>query len=165
MSNNATSAPRIVVGVDGSEPSKAALRWAADQAELMDGVVDAIFAWEFPTSWYGLAPPADTKPADYQEQARKLLDQVIDEVLRPEQPVEIRPRSPQGHPAAVLLDAAAGARLLVVGNRGHGGFTEALLGSVSQHCVQHAPCPVVVVRGSPPPREMNSPTGNLTEYT
>ncbi|WP_405682473.1 universal stress protein [Streptomyces sp. NBC_00057] len=147
MSNNATSALRIVVGVDGSEPSKAALRWAADQAELMDGVVDAIFAWEFPTSWYGLAPPADTEPADYQEQARKLLDRVIDEVLGPEQPVEIRPRSAQGHPAAVLLDAAAGARLLVVGNRGHGGFAEALLGSVSQHCVQHASCPVVVVRG------------------
>ncbi|MFI7300983.1 universal stress protein [Streptomyces sp. NPDC050121] len=63
MSNNATSAPRIVVGVDGSEPSKAALRLAADQAELVGGVVDAIFAWEFPTSWYGLAPPAVTKPA------------------------------------------------------------------------------------------------------
>lgn len=147
MSNNARSAPRIVVGVDGSEPSKAALRWAADQAELMDGVVDAIFAWEFPTSWYGLVPPTDTKPADYQEQARKLLDGVIDEVLGPKQPVEIRPRSAQGHPAAVLLNAAAGARLLVVGNRGHGGFAEALLGSIGQHCVQHAPCPVVVVRG------------------
>jgi nucleotide-binding universal stress UspA family protein len=47
----------------------------------------------------------------------------------------------------VLLDAAAGANLLVVGSSGHGGFTEALLGSVSQHCVQHAPCPGVVIRG------------------
>ncbi|SFH11736.1 universal stress protein [Streptomyces mirabilis] len=147
MSNNATSAPRIVVGVDGSEPSKAALRLAVDQAELTGGVVDAICAWELPPSWYGLAPPADTKLADYQEQARKLLDRVIDEVLGPEHTVEIRPRSAQGHPAAVLLDAAARARLLVLGNRGHGGFAEALLGSVSQHCVQHAPCPVVVVRG------------------
>jgi nucleotide-binding universal stress UspA family protein len=137
----------IVVGVDGSEPSKAALRLAADQAELTGGVVDAIFAWELPPSWYGLAPPTDTKSADYHEQARELLDRVIDEVLGPERPVEIRPRSAQGHPAAVLLDAAARARLLVLGNRGHGGFAEALLGSVSQHCVQHAPCPVVVVRG------------------
>ncbi|MEE1805008.1 universal stress protein [Streptomyces sp. BE133] len=144
MSINATSAPRIVVGVDGSEPSKAALRWTADQAELIDGVVDATIAREFPTSWYGLVPPADTKPADYQQQARKLLDRVIDEVLGPEQPVEIRPRSAQGHPAAVLLDPAAGARLLVMGDRGHGGFAEALLGSIGQHCVQHAPCPVVV---------------------
>ncbi|WP_230195891.1 universal stress protein [Streptomyces coriariae] len=147
MSNNATSAPRIVVGVDGSDPSKAALRLAADQAELTGGVVEAIFAWELPLRWSGLAPPTDTKLADYQEQAGRLLDRVIDEVFGPERSVEIRPRSAQGHPAAVLLDAAAGARLLVVGNRGHGGFAEALLGSVSQHCVQHAPCPVVVVRG------------------
>ncbi|MEV0561406.1 universal stress protein [Dactylosporangium sp. NPDC049742] len=51
----------------------------------------------------------------------------------------------QGHPAKVLLDAANGAELLVVGSRGHGTFTGILLGSVSQHCVQHAPCPVVVV--------------------
>lgn len=144
MSDNTTSAPRIVVGVDGSEPSKAALRFAAEQAELTGGVVDAISAWELPPSW----PPRESKPADHhEEQARDLLDRVIDEVLGPERSVEIRPRPVQGHPAAVLLEAAAGARLLVVGNRGHGGFAGALLGSVGQHCVQHAPCPVVVVRG------------------
>ncbi|WP_406411382.1 universal stress protein [Streptomyces sp. NBC_01614] len=144
MSDNTTSAPRIVVGVDGSEPSKAALRFAAEQAELTGGVVDAICAWEHPPSW----PPRESKPADdHERQARELLDRVIDEVLGPERSVEIRPRSAQGHPAAVLLEAGAGARLLVVGNRGHGGFAGALLGSVGQHCVQHAPCPVVVVRG------------------
>lgn len=70
MSDEATSVPRIVVGVDGSEPSKAALRWAVDQAKLTGGVVDAIIAWEFPTAWYGLAPPTDKDPADYQKQAR-----------------------------------------------------------------------------------------------
>lgn len=144
MSDNATSAPRIVVGVDGSEPSKAALRLAAEQAELTGGVVDAVYAWEPPPSW----PPRESKLGGYQEeQAREHLDQVIDEVLGPERSVEVRPRSTQGHPAAVLLEVAAGARLLVVGNRGHGGFAGALLGSVGQHCVQHAPCPVVVVRG------------------
>jgi nucleotide-binding universal stress UspA family protein len=112
-------------------------------------VVDAIIAWDLPTPWYGLAPPADTKPADYQVQARKILDQAIDKALGPGpgRPVELRPISAHGHPAAVLLEAAAGAQLLVVGNRGHGGFKEALLGSVGQHCVQHAPCPVVVIRG------------------
>ncbi|WP_317620853.1 universal stress protein [Streptomyces sp. CBMA123] len=61
-------------------------------------------------------------------------------------PVEIRTRVQEGGAAACLLDAARGAELLVVGSRGHGGFTGALLGSVGQHCVQHAPCPVVVVR-------------------
>ncbi|MFF4568220.1 universal stress protein [Streptomyces sp. NPDC001410] len=150
MSNEATSAPRIVVGVDGSEPSKEALRWAVAQAKLMGGVVDAIIAWDFPTAWHGLAPPTDKDPADYQKQVRKILDRAIDEALGPGpgRPVDLRPISAHGHPAAVLLDAAAGAQLLVVGNRGHGGFREALLGSVGQHCVQHAPCPVVVIRGS-----------------
>ena len=52
----------------------------------------------------------------------------------------------EGNAAQVLLDAAQGADLLVVGSRGHGGFTEALLGSVSQHCVHHAQCPIVIVR-------------------
>jgi nucleotide-binding universal stress UspA family protein len=54
----------------------------------------------------------------------------------------------EGNPAQVLLDAARGADLLVVGSRGHGGFAEALLGSVSQHCVHHARCPVVVIRAA-----------------
>jgi nucleotide-binding universal stress UspA family protein len=62
------------------------------------------------------------------------------DITRPPQPVE-------GNPAQVLLDASAGADLLVVGSRGHGGFASALLGSVSQHCVHHADCPVVIIRG------------------
>jgi nucleotide-binding universal stress UspA family protein len=60
--------------------------------------------------------------------------------------VEIRPKVAEGNAAQVLLDASDGADLLVVGSRGHGGFAEALLGSVSQHCVHHATCPVVVIR-------------------
>ncbi|RPE39670.1 nucleotide-binding universal stress UspA family protein [Streptomyces sp. Ag109_O5-1] len=150
MSNEATSPPRIVVGVDGSEPSKAALRWAVGQAKLIGGVVDAIIAWDSPTAWYGLAPPSDKDQADFQEQVRKILDRAIDEALGPGpgRQVDLRPISVHGHPAAVLIDAAAGAQLLVVGSRGHGGFREALLGSVGQHCVHHAPCPVVVIRGS-----------------
>ncbi|MEU9386676.1 universal stress protein [Streptomyces sp. NPDC048279] len=108
MSNEATSAPRIVVGVDGSEPSKAALRWAVAQAKLTGGVVDAIIAWDFPTAWYGLAPPTGKDRADYQEQVRKILDRAIDEALGPGpgRPVDLRPVSAHGHPAAVLLDAA-----------------------------------------------------------
>lgn len=58
----------------------------------------------------------------------------------------MEPRVVHGHPAWVLLAAAEHADLLVVGNRGHGGFTEALLGSVGQYCVHRAKCPVVVVR-------------------
>jgi nucleotide-binding universal stress UspA family protein len=66
----------------------------------------------------------------------------VDEI-RPD--VQVVTRVVQGNPAQVLLDAAAGAQMLVLGSRGHGTLAGMLLGSVSQHCVQHAPCPVVVV--------------------
>ncbi|MEU8976808.1 universal stress protein [Streptomyces monashensis] len=152
MNNEATSPPRIVVGVDGSEPSKAALRWAVNQAKLTGGAVDAVFAWDYPTPWHGLVPPTEKDPSEYEEHMRKVLNHAIDEALGsgPGRPVALRTMSTHGHPAAVLLDAAAGAELLVVGNRGLGEFREALLGSVGMHCVQHAPCPVVVIRSSGP---------------
>jgi nucleotide-binding universal stress UspA family protein len=146
MDHQTETAPRIVVGVDGSEPSKAALRWAVRQAQLTSGVVEAVHAWEYP-----LIPAAPVAPAadlfDFEKDAHTNLATAIDEAIGPDRPVEIHPLVARGNPAAVLLDAARGAQLLVVGNRGHGGFTEALLGSVGQHCVQHAPCPVVVLRG------------------
>jgi nucleotide-binding universal stress UspA family protein len=85
--------------------------------------------------------------ADYRELAAKVVADAIAEVAGPAGPVEIRPKVVEGNPAAALLAASAGAELLVLGSRGHGGFVEALLGSVSQHCVHHAKCPVVVIRG------------------
>ncbi|MEV5005949.1 universal stress protein [Streptomyces sp. NPDC093064] len=147
MSDLTASAARIVVGVDGSEPSKAALRWAARQAALTGAVIEAVTAWEYPL-WYGTSPMA--AGFDFADNAAKILSQALDETFGPDRPVEIRSRVERGHPAAVLLEASREAELLVVGNRGHGGFTEALLGSVGQHLVQHAACPVVVIRGPVP---------------
>lgn len=89
--------------------------------------------------------PLDTD--DIETAATKALDETITEVAGARPDVVIRRRVVRGHPAQVLLDAADGAELIVVGSRGHGGFAGALLGSVSQHCVHHANCPVVVVRG------------------
>jgi nucleotide-binding universal stress UspA family protein len=132
---------RIVAGVDGSESSKAALRWALRQAELTGAAVDAVTAWDIPVT-YGWTPIPDS--ADLEGAARKMLSDVLAEVAGAG--AEVRPLVVQGNAARVLLDAAKGADLLVVGTRGHGGFTEALLGSVSQHCVHHAACPVVIVR-------------------
>ncbi|MCX4744769.1 universal stress protein [Kitasatospora sp. NBC_01287] len=146
MTDDVTAAPRIVVGVDGSDPSKAALWWAVREAGLIGGVVEAVAVWEYPTAWYGWTPP-QAEVFDYEKNARRTLVESIDRAIGPDRPVEIHTRVVQGHPAAVLLDAARGARLLVVGNRGHGGFAQALLGSVGQHCAQHASCPVVIVRG------------------
>lgn len=149
MADVGSRAGRIVVGVDGSEPSKDALRWAIRQAELTQGVVEAITAWDYPQfyGWYGWVPTADEyTPAGI---AQRVLAESVDEVAGTEPPVEIRARVEEGSPAQVLLRVAEGAELLVVGNRGHGGFTGALLGSVGQHCSQHAPCPVVIMRGLP----------------
>ncbi|MEV0134140.1 universal stress protein [Dactylosporangium sp. NPDC050688] len=83
--------------------------------------------------------------------AAKVLAETVADVAGQDKPVEIRTRVVQGHPAHVLLEAAAGADMLVVGSRGHGTFDGPLLGSVSQHCVQHAPCPVLVVPQDPTP--------------
>ena len=134
---------RIVVGVDGSPSSLEALRWAAGQAALTGSVVDAVIAWRDPASYGGYAwLIADTRYADL---AARTLSEAVDRVITAVR-VAVRKRVTEGPPARVLLDAARGADLLVVGSHGHGGFAGMLLGSVSQHCVHHSPCPVVVVR-------------------
>ncbi|MGW2372616.1 MULTISPECIES: universal stress protein [Kitasatospora] len=135
---------RIVVGVDGSPSSIDALRWAVDQARTRGAVIEALTAWQYPVSTGWTVPiQADEDLATLMS---KVLDDAIAQVAGPECPVAIRPRVLEGGAVSCLLDAARGADLLVVGSRGHGGFVGALLGSVSGHCVQHAPCPVVVVR-------------------
>ncbi len=136
---------RIVVGVDGSVPSKAALAWAVRQARLTGAAVEAIIAWEFPATFGYPLPRSDV---DRQHLAARAVADAVAEVSGPGEPVKISSKVAEGNAARVLVDASAGAELLVVGSRGHGGFVEALLGSVGQHCVHHASCPVVVIRGS-----------------
>ncbi|WP_035849922.1 universal stress protein [Kitasatospora azatica] len=137
---------RIVVGVDGSPSSIDALRWAVDQARTRGAVIEALTAWQYPVST-GWTVPIEAYE-DLAAITRKVLDDAIVQAAGSACPVEIRPRVVQGGTVSCLLEAARGADLLVVGSRGHGGFVGALLGSVSGHCVQHAPCPVVVVRHS-----------------
>lgn len=137
---------RIVVGIDGSVPSKAALAWAIQQARLTGAVIEAVTAWEFPATYgYPLQVGMDM---NFEKLATGVAADTIAEVSGPGDQVKIRSKVVEGNAARVLLDASAGAELLVVGSRGHGGFVEALLGSVGQHCVQHATCPVVVIRDS-----------------
>jgi nucleotide-binding universal stress UspA family protein len=140
--------PVIVVGVDGSDESLEALRWAARAARLAGASLRAVSVWDYPTS-LGWEPPY---PLDFDPEgdARSVLDRSIAEVLgdQPDVPVEKVVR--EGHPAPVLEEEAKGADLLVIGSRGHGGFSGLLLGSVSAHCVHHAPTTVVVVRPRPP---------------
>ena len=144
----ADSTHRIVVGVDGSPGSKTALKWAMNQAHLTGATVEAITTWQDPAQygtaygWTSAAFEGDT----FDTTMVKVLDETVAEVTAQiPQPVTVLPQVVKGHPAETLLQAAAGADLLVVGSRGHGTFAGIMLGSVSQHCVQYAPCPVVVV--------------------
>ena len=135
---------RIVVGVDGSPSSVRALAWAVRQGRLTGGLVDVICAWQYPAS-YGWAM-ADAEPG-IGELSMQTLEKAIAEVgAAAEEKARIRLHVIKQDPAQALIEAAAGADLLVVGTRGHSGITSMLLGSVSQRCVHHAPCPVVVVR-------------------
>jgi nucleotide-binding universal stress UspA family protein len=143
------SGQRVVVGVDGSGSSKAALAFAVGQAELTNATVEAVIAWEYPISFAGAgyAPVGSVLDTDWAENAERVLGEAISETVDPASKIKVSATVGEGNPARILLEAAEGADLLVVGSRGHGGFTEALLGSVSQHCVHHAQCPVVIVRG------------------
>ncbi len=132
----------VIVGVDGSTESKEALRWAADYAQMGGAPLVALIAWDIPTS-YGI--PATYEDVDLEGEAGKTLAEAVTDALDDFSSVTIR--TEQGQPAAVFVAASRNARLLVLGSHGRGGFAAALLGSVSQQCIHHAHCPVVVVRG------------------
>jgi nucleotide-binding universal stress UspA family protein len=132
---------RIVVGVDGSPASLAALRFAHRQAQLTGAELHAVTTWTYPLSF---DDPVD--PTDWQANAETVLDTALGEALAASDAAGVLRHVAEGHPAGVLLGSVEAADLLVVGSRGHGGFAGMLLGSVSQHVVAHSPCPVVVVR-------------------
>ena len=141
---------RVVVGVDGSAGSQAALRFALEEAAVRETGVRVVSALLPPQYWpeaYGIsAPPTvDERKAELRQAARRMVDEVV--AGRPDLavvPVELH--EVQGQPAGVLIEQSRGADLLVVGHRGRGGFASALLGSVGLQCVLHAQCPVTVVR-------------------
>jgi nucleotide-binding universal stress UspA family protein len=135
---------RIVVGVDGFESSKAALRWAVRQAKLTGAAVEAVIAWHVPvgTGWI----PTPDMP-DYREDAFTVLAEAITEMCTVDPDVQVCPRVLEGRAGRVLVEAADGADLLVVGSEGRRGLAEALLGSIGQYCANNASCPVVIMRG------------------
>lgn len=137
---------RIVVGVDGSTGSRAALRWAWDEARAHGATLEIVTAWQYPITTALPAFGSMPTPDDLQGEARaEMLAVVADEGITAEGGVEVTTLVAEGTATQVLLDAAAKADLLVVGSRGHGGFTGLLVGSVGQQCVSHCKVPVVVV--------------------
>jgi len=140
--------PRVVVGVDGSDQSRTALRWGAAIAKSSGARLDAVIAWNYNTGYGAGYLPDDRNPST---EADKVLTQAVDAVFGAERPDSMRLAVREGQPARVLLDESEGALMLVVGSRGHGGFMGLLLGSVSASVAEHATCPVLVLHGDEPP--------------
>lgn len=134
---------RIVVGVDGSEASAAALAWAVDEARLRGVGLDVVLTWEPAYAGYLHMPPLDGLEEAAQATVAKI---VADLGLSGTSDPPTAAIAVEGASAVVLIEQSKDAELLVVGSRGLGGFRGMLLGSVSQHCVTHAHCPVVVIR-------------------
>jgi nucleotide-binding universal stress UspA family protein len=144
----------IVVGIDSSPAAQAALRWAAEEARLREAQLVAVHVWNY------VPPPPIGEPslipmttADLtgtleleREAAQAELESAVAEASPDSPSVEIQSRLVEGDPAEVLETEAREADLLVVGSRGRSGIATALLGSVSRHVVDHAACPVVVVK-------------------
>ncbi|MDO8389794.1 MAG: universal stress protein [Actinomycetota bacterium] len=138
---------RIVVGVDGSAASDAGLLWATEEALRCGAELVLVHGWVYPYlgSRSSVSEPRDEMRLD----AMRVLDSSASQALELAPTVACHSIITEEGPAKAILDAAADADLIVVGSRGHGGFAALLLGSVSRTVLQHAPCPVAVVRPQP----------------
>jgi nucleotide-binding universal stress UspA family protein len=139
--------PRVVVGIDFSSGSRAALLFALADAARRGVPVEAVSAYRPPDYWMDFNAVATYQPERIREAAltrlRDFVAEVVPEGPQPAPPVHAR--AAMGTAADVLTLESHDADLLVVGSRGHGGFAHMLLGSVSIQCAQHASCPVTVV--------------------
>jgi nucleotide-binding universal stress UspA family protein len=139
---DASGPQKIIVGIDGSASSIDAFRWAVRQAQVTGAVVEAMMVWQYPAG----VVPAGTQ--DFEAESRRALDGAIEGAFSSALPVQVTRIVEEGEPAPTLVRRSKDAALLVIGSRGHGPFVGMLIGSVSQYCVNHAHCPVVVLRGS-----------------
>jgi len=139
----------IVVGVDGSEGSKTALRWACEEAARWPAAkVVAVATWQYPIAAASPWVVGYDLPIDLTEPTEIKLKETITEVVGEKYTkVDITARVVCGPAASVLIEEGSNANMLVVGTRGLGGFKGLLLGSVSHQVATHAPCPVVIVPG------------------
>lgn len=144
------AANRIVVGVDGSEPSRSALKWAASIAGTSGASIDAIAVWQMSKAASGPGWADVPVEWDKTKETTTSLAATLQDVFGADPPPTLNAIVREGNPTKVLLEASAGARMLIVGSRGHGGFVGLLLGSVSRTCSAHASCPVLVVHGDMP---------------
>lgn len=144
MGGSSNGGFRIVVGVDGSDPSRAAMDWAVEEARLRNGQVLALSAWHYP--YVGDAMGQVWVYQGIEEDARAVLEEELHRVG--DRGVAVTGSLVQGNAASALVDASQHADLVIVGSHGRGGFAGMILGSVSTQTVHHAHCPVLVVRGA-----------------
>ena len=141
---------RIVVGVDDSEQAAAALRWALAEGVLRQATVEVVHSWSPPMSAmpFGATLRLRAHEGEIDAVARQAVDEIVDAALAEmdDQPPEVLRTILPGAPALTLVEVAENADLLVVGSHGRTGLSRLVVGSVAMACVQHAPCPVVVVR-------------------
>jgi nucleotide-binding universal stress UspA family protein len=133
----------IVVGVDGSDLSIGALRWADEHAHRIGADVHAVVAFDIP--WHIYVTPTATDDF-YMERAQAVLKESLAVAFPRGSQVPVHEKVVQSRPSIVLTAAAKGARLLVVGATGHGAIPNMLIGSVATACAHHAPCPVLIWR-------------------
>lgn len=133
---------RVTVGVDGSHASREALAWAASEAQLRSSTLEIDHVWTLPNMGYG---GYVSQLDDFEKDAKVLLDEIAAEATSTYPDLKIEANLLQGPPAQALIERGIKSDLVVVGSRGHGGFTGLMLGSVSQQLVHHASFPVVVI--------------------
>ena len=138
-----SSGPKVVVGIDDSNASKAALDWAIDEADLQRAELTIVHAWSYP---YGLDSPATVAHDVMRVDAACELERAV-ERANSRGGASVDSKLIEGNAAEAIIEAADGADLVVVGSRGRGGLRSLLLGSVSSAVICHTPCPTVVVRG------------------
>lgn len=146
MTTSAVTRPKIVVGVDGSAQSQQALRWAARLAKDEGAAIEVVTAWVHPSRYGWAIIPAEWDP---QSDAEKATTAVIDAVFGENRPADLTVRMVSDTATRALLEAGRHATMIVVGNRGSGGFAGLLLGSVSRAVAEHATVPVLVIHGGP----------------
>lgn len=148
MANDHGAHGRIVVGVDGSSHAERAVDWALEESRGHGDDVVLVHAWQYPavqiTAYAGKTLPVFGRD-DLKKLANETLVRVADGVRKRAPDVHVDSLLVEGDPAATLVDKSAGARLLVLGTRGLGGFKGMVLGSISSSCARYAHCPVVIV--------------------
>ena len=144
MNRLGTNEGRIVVGVDGSDESLSALRWALREATLREARLVAVTAWHDPSS-YDLGHPYPSDLEKEEQAAQSTLDQAIQAVADEPGAEAIVREVIEGLPSSTLCRMADDADLLVLGARGRGGMASLLVGSVADWCVHHSVAPVVIV--------------------